>query len=401
MYKTFEEAKKHDYKYWGDKPVMKLNEKSINSTIIKKEINELSTDSINEYEWEKVDLGDEERMQEVANFITENYERGNESSYIVVYDAERLRWEMNNVGYFLTLKDKKIIGLIGFTYRTVQVYSDIHTMTEPVYMCCAKENRHKGVARKLMDKVINESLKMGVNKGIFCDNIIVPKPVATIRQYSRPLNYKKLRANDFVEICGVDENSIHEKMRINLRPDNRYIVAEKTEENINLVYKFYNEYMETFCLHAVLSKNEISNLLFDSRYVKTIFALDKDKKPVDFITYMHYDIINPDNKESNNKIKAANILMYSSNKIRVDLLFINVLKHISQDGIYIVYINDMMHTNDMILSNVKNADEDTDDEEQNATYDNCVIKTGKKTFINLYNWKCKTMRQDMVSWFIF
>ena len=112
------------------------------------------------------------------------------------------------------------------------------------------------------------------------------------------------------------------------------------------------------------------------------------------------DILNP-NKETDNIIKTANILMYSSIETRVDVLFVNVLKHINMDKIHLVYINDMMHANDAILSNVKLSNEDTDDEEENATYDFNIIKTSKKTFINLYNWQCGKFKQNMVSWLIF
>jgi len=93
--------------------------------------------------------------------------------------------------------------------------------------------------------------------------------------------------------------------------------------------------------------------------------------------------------------------MYSANNVRSDLLFINILKQISYDKIHVIYINDMMHSNEAILSNVKNADEDTDDEEETAVFDMNIVKTSKKTFITLYNIECESLKQTMVSWLIF
>ena len=61
----------------------------------------------------------------------------------------------------------------------------------------------------------------------------------------------------------------------------------------------------------------------------------------------------------------------------------------------------MPHSNKIILSNVKNADEDTDEEEENAVYDMNIIKSNKKIFLNLFNWKCNTFTQNMVSWLLF
>tara|TARA_B110000908_G_C10256667_1_gene456024 strand:- start:529 stop:1752 length:1224 start_codon:yes stop_codon:yes gene_type:complete len=393
--------------YWNNKPVMKLNDIVGRSSYLRNDakLNTNTTQTTNlptGYTWNKVDICDDKCMAYISLFLSEHYKRGTNSEYTITYTNDLIRWQMGNNGYFMTINDNQnnIVGLIGYTYRTLQIYSDKITITEPLYMCCLPNYRHKGIARVLMDETIKQSKMMGINKGLFCNNQIVPTPVATIRQYSRPIDYKKLREHDFIEVSGVKDEIAHDRTRIKLRPTSRYIVAEKTEENINTVYRLYNEYMTTFNLHLVMTKQELVNYLFDEKYVKTILALNEENKVVDFISYNFYDILNP-NKETDNIIKTANILMYSSIETRVDVLFVNVLKHINMDKIHLVYINDMMHANDAILSNVKLSNEDTDDEEENATYDFNIIKTSKKTFINLYNWQCGKFKQNMVSWLIF
>jgi hypothetical protein len=271
----------------------------------------------------------------------------------------------------------------------------------------------RNIEKPLMDETIRQSVIYGIDKGVFCDNRIVPKPIATFRQYSRPINYKKLRENDFVEIGGVDDELVHNKTKINLKPNKRYVFAENNEKNIDIVYDLYNRYMNTFCFHMVLTKKDIENYLFNEKYARTYIIMsdpDNDEtnsgqihtnKPIDFVTYNYYDIINTENKTSDNVIKAANVLMYSSNEARPDIIFINLLKQLSFDKIHIVYVMDMMHSNKIILSNVKNADEDTDEEEENAVYDMNIIKSNKKIFLNLFNWKCNTFTQNMVSWLLF
>jgi glycylpeptide N-tetradecanoyltransferase len=362
----------------------------------------LITELPNGYTWNKIDICDEKNMSFISSFLTKYYKRGSNSQYTVIYTNDLIRWQMCNTGYFMTVNDSNniIVGLIGYTHRTMQLYSNRMTITEPLYMCCLPNYRNKGIARVLMDETIRQSAMLGIDKGLFCNNRIVPTPVATIRQYSRPLNYKKLREHGFIEINGVNDDLAHDRTRVKLRPTDRYIVAEKTEDNINIVYRLYNEYMNTFNLHIVMTKHELVNYLFNEKYVKTILVLDETKNVVDFISYNFYDIINP-NKETDNEIRTANILMYSALETRIDVLFINVLKHINMDKIYLLYINDMMHTNNAILSNLKLSTDDTDDEEENATYDFNIVKTAKKTFINLYNWKCEKFKQNMVSWLIF
>lgn len=415
MATSYNEAKTKQSKYWKNKPVMKVTDRVIvpkqissDSDMSARFARENWTKLPENYSWDKIDISDYENMEKVCVFLSEHYRRGSESDYIVKYDVDQINWEMCHKGYFLVVNDNKnnIVGVVGFTFRTLRLMSDIYTCTEPMYMCCSKKYKGTGIPKVLMDEISRQSLLTGINKGICGNNRIVSRPVATIRQYSRPLNYKKLREHDFIEISGVDDDIVHTKTKINLKPNRRYVVAEKTQDNIDLVYSLYKQYMETFNLSMVLTKTEIENYMFNDKYVKTIIIMsdeeDGPQKPIDFITYNFYDIVDTNAKpDTDNIIKTANVLMYSSNIVRVDLLFINILKQISYDKIHIVYINDMMESNEVILSNVKNADEDTDDEEENATYDMNIVKTRKKTFITLYNIECESLKQSMVSWLIF
>ena len=239
---------------------------------------------------------------------------------------------------------KKIVGLIGITFRTVQLCGDMMTVTEPMYLCCDEKYKNTGIANILMDEATKQSLMFGFDKGVFCTNYIVSKPITTFRQYARSINYKKLKENEFVEIAGVNDDDVHNQLRINLNPNKKYVYAERNETNIELVHKLYTQFMESFNIHVVMNKSEIENYFFDDRYVKTYLVLNDDFEPVDFISYNFYEIYNT-KKSENNVMKMANILMYTSNEVRADLLFINILKQIAADKIHNVFITDMMHSN--------------------------------------------------------
>ncbi|VBB17873.1 glycylpeptide N-tetradecanoyltransferase 1 [Yasminevirus sp. GU-2018] len=411
MSRSYIEAKTHQSKYWKGKPVMKLSDRATTVREIKKDTDmekfkrPTETNLPTGYTWGVIDVCDSEKMQVVCDLLNQHYRRGSESEYIVKYDPDRISWEMCHKGYFLTVNDQSgnPVGVIGFTYRTLQLEEQRYSVVEPMYMCCEKKYRGTGIAKVLMDETVRRSTLTGINKGVFCTNVIVSKPIATIRQYSRPLNYKKLREHDFIDIAGVDDDDAHAKTKINLKPNKKYVVAKKTDENVNIVYDLYKKFMSTFNVSAVLTKIEVENYMFDEKYVKTLLVYDEEgDKPVDFITYNFYDIIDTNKTAGeDNVIKVANILMYSSNCVRPDLLMINVLKQISYDKIHIVYLNDMMHSNEAILSNVKNGDEDTDDDERGAAYDMNLIRTRRKTFLNLFNIESGVYKQTMVSWLIF
>lgn len=420
---SYKDGLEHNYDYWKHKPVMTLTDKYNNSsnygeivTNIKSSNN--PTNLPGGFRWTKIninsiqddnDFDDNNQFDMIAisHFLTKHYRRGTNSDYTMTYDPEYLKWQFNNTGHFMVILDRtdNIAAVIGYTVRRVMIHDKNVTMTEPLYMCCDPKYKNKGISKVLIDETIRQSAIEGYKYGIFCDNVIVPSPVATIRCYSRPLNYKKLKSHEFITISNVDDNLAHDKTRIKLKPNKNYVTADKTESNISIVHNLYNEYMKSFNIHMIMTANDIENYFFNDKYVKTMIVMDDKNVPIDFISYNYYDIYHLDemNKSENvtNTIRAANILMYSSINVRSDVLFINAFKQMSWDKCDIVYINDMMHSNEAILSNVKNADEDTDDEEENACYDMNIVRVHKKTYINLFNWKCNRLRQNMISWLLY
>ena len=421
MSSSYAHANEKKFKFWKNKPVMKINDNIYVSQHIKNEDEmkkykkDTETALPPKYTWGKVDICNEDSFPEVCEFLTNNFKRGlDDTEYIIEYTPDMIRWQMCNSGYFMVIRDPKglLIGTIGFCPRVAQVFQDRLTVMEPMYMCCLPEYREKGIAKVLIDETIRQSLMVGYNHGIFCTNRIVPSPIATIRYYSRPLNYKKLKSHDFVSISQVDDDIAHDKTRIKLAPHKKYKIAEKTEKNIKIAHKLYSRYMQTFNVHCVMGLREIENFLFDSKFVRTVFIYNEKGKVVDFASYTIYDIVDTNfesredyeelkHKQDCEKIRTANVFMYTSNKTRTDLIFINLLKQISFDKIHLAYIPDIMHTNNALLSKIKKGDEDTDDEEADATYDLSAIKTSKKTFINLFNWQCEKINQNMVSWILF
>jgi hypothetical protein len=92
--------------------------------------------------------------------------------------------------------------------------------------------------------------------------------------------------------------------------------------------------------------------------------------------------------------------MYSANNTTPELLFINILKQLSYDKIHVVYINDVMRNNEIILSETYDALEESDCEDEKQ-YDMNLIKTYYKSYLNLFNIESPTFTQNMISWLIF
>lgn len=409
--RTFKEANELEYKFWKAKPVQRFSDKGLvtshqirNSDEIREKYGKNAESKLpSGYKWRVIKI-DSDDMCLIVDFLNKYFRKG----YVTQITVDKIRWETMNRGFFISAvnDNNQIVGCIGLTERTVQINSSCRTVADAIYLCTSEELRKTDLSKVLINEIIRRGVLENYDVGTFCTDSIVPSPIATIRYYTRPLNYKLLKANEFVGIHEVDDDLAHDRIRIKLKAPRSIYLAEKTNENVEIVHRLYTEYMKSFNLHHVMTIEEVAHYFFDERYVRTIFYEDSDHKIVDFLTYRFYEIVNTNrevgpNDEFGNIIKATNIFTYSSNYHRPDILLINAFKVISRENHHLVYVPDMMGSSEVILSNVKRCDEDTDDEEENALFDQHIIKSRKKQFVNLFNWKSPLLTQEMISYLIF
>lgn len=396
---TYTEAKQQKSSFWRTKPVMKFNERYLTVSC---QIDPclISTDHElpHGYTWETVCLSNVPRMTDVANFVQDHAMNPEIAApFVRQYTVADILWQIGAVGCFLLVTaGNTICGLIGISIKNAQIWNDQVRIAQPMFLTVDPKYRKTGLAQTLMDEAIFIAQKTySVMSGLFCTNRIVPAPVARIKHFCRPINYRYLHEVHFLDIPDIDIEAAHNKTKIRLKPNPKYKPADKTEFNVNTVYDLYTKFMKTFNLHLVLSVEEVAAYFFADA-VKTLIIYNDKNEPVDFVTYNTYDAIDKDKT-----VKCANILMYSSLKTQEDVIIINTLKQMSADGIHVVFISDIMGTSDVVLSKNRYPYEDTDDEDQNMAYDVNFVVTPKRTFINLFNWKCPLLKQTMTSWLLF
>lgn len=405
------EAQDKSYRFWKSKPVIKYGTKPVTSnkildaeTVRTKYETDVETTLIDGYRWMTIDVASNEfENSGIIEFINNNIS----NQYVTHVTADRIRWEVNGSGTFIcAVHNDMIVGCVCICRKTLQINDSTQNVCEPSYLYVSPDMRGTGLVKVIINEAIRQAVNAGCDVGSFCTDRIVPSPIATIRYYTRPLNYKYLKANDFVSVGEVDDDVAHDRIKIKLRPPKSVRIAENTDENVQLVHDLYVESMKSFNLHHVLSLEEIRHYFFDDRFVQTILYEDENGDVVDFLTYRYYDIVNtgrptnPDDKYGN-IIRATAIFAYSSNFFRSDILVINAFKVISLARHHLVYIPDTMSSNEIILSEVKVSDEDTLDEEEHALFDQHIMKSRKKQFVNLFNWSCPLMTQEMVSYLLF
>jgi len=388
--------------YWKNKPVMRFNEKVFHeseiiplNTMPKKYTDDKLTVLPDNFQWRETDQEDELTMKPIIDLINEN----DLNEFRQLVDHQAIEWKMGNGGKFISIVDdqQKICGTIGFNMATIGLGELEKLVCVPYYFVIDHQYRESGMAKVLMDRLINYSFKFGVDAGCFSTNRIISAPIVQLRHYFRPLNYKYLMERKFIDIEDVDQEVAHNRTKIRLKPNPLYVRAELNEKNLQTVYELYKKQRTTYYLSRKLNIDEIQNYFFNNKYCTTLLVYD-EKNPngeaIDFVSYTTYSVVGKDLME----IRCADIIQYSTHKTREDVLIMNTLKQISMDGIHIVNMTDQQNSSEVLLSTSHYANEDTDDEERTAVYDLNFIKSSKKTMINLFNLKGTLIRPNMVSW---
>lgn len=388
--------------YWKNHPVMRFNERvnretliSPKETLLERYVDNKLAKLPDGFHWYETDTVDNRLTGPIIDFIQKN----DDSTFRQILDHHMILWKMGINGKFVSIVDDKqqICGTIGFNWGSIQLGEIDRLVCIPYYFVIDPSYRGSGMAKVLMDRVIANSFKFGIDAGCFATNRMVSAPIVQLRHYLRPLNYKYLVERKFIDIEDVDQEIAHNRTKIRLKPNPLYIRAESTEQNVRKVYELYERQRTNYYLSRKLSIDEIQNYFFDEKYCTTLLVHDDSNPtgdPIDFIAYHTYVVIGADQME----IRCADIIQYSTQKTREDILIINALKQISMDGIHIVNMTDQQNSDDVLLCTSHLANEDTDDEERTAVYDLNFIKSSKKTMINLFNLKGTLIRPNMVSW---
>lgn len=404
---TLNEAKSHEYSYWKNKPVKHINDpnnkKGQYENLKKRSLySSVEPIDVKMLDWTSVNLSDDSELNEVTCFINEHYVTDQQEKFTLHYEPQFIKWALGSDGELLTLKyGSNILGTVGFTIRNMTVENHTGTFGEVNFLCVhpkyrsinkkksTKKTQH--IVHVLIDEAIRRIVNKGTVKGIFTTEKYIPTPTATIRFFHRPLNYRKLFKHKFTILPG-DVDSIHTRFAESIEPQEYYKVAK--EDNINEIFDLYNEYAIKYNISVKYSKDELKHYLF-SPFTKT-YVMESKGEIVDFVSYY---VLSQSVKGSDEKIKGAYLFLYSCNKEDIQLLASNVIRLITRDTDCDVFnVTDVMNNSDFLLSNKKYADEESDQEDYEKSYDHKFIKGSGKLNLNFFNFGTSRMHSGQICW---
>jgi glycylpeptide N-tetradecanoyltransferase len=410
---THRESKNHKYNYWKNKPVIRtdnMNKRGQIEDITKRKLY-TSPDPINlnMLEWHTVDFNNNEDVEPVIDFINSNYVTNTRNKFRLYYTSESVKWALGDGSLVVIKLGSNIVGTVGYTIRDMVVEQFTEKFGEVNFLCVHKKYRssykNKNVNNKkksnkkkqylvhvLIDDAIRRIYNEGGRQGLFTTTKYIPTPTTTFRYFHRPLNYRKLHEHGHTILEG-DVDSIHRRFTDKTEPMDYYHVAEK--EHLKTILSLYNEYMKKFNVYVKYSLKELEHYLFND-YTRTYVMKDKTGKIVDFVSYyITYQSITG----SDEKIKNANLFLYSCIKEDIQILAPNVIRLILRDTDCDVFtVTDSTDNSDFLLSNKIYPDEDSDCEDVQKAYDHKFFKGTGKSYLNFFNFGTSRMHSGQVCW---
>ena len=385
--KSINEAKRHVYSWWKGKPVHNLDEVVARSEKIESNLARRAPHVVSEepmkipgaMEWLIVDLGNDVEMEKIASFLRTYY--GTEKIKLEC-TIEFMRWTLGRQGVLIALVTnvgKTICGVVGATIMNMMMYDKKERFGQPLFLCAHPIYRKKKLAGVLIDEMTRRLNLMGVSQGLFATKLCVPTPIAHIRIYYRPLNYKRLI--DLKYLSSDSDKSEYFGIEID---STKYVPMK--EENVGRVLELYGKWMDRFNVYNRYDEGEFRDLLLGP-IVRSYVLEDLNGKIVDFLSFYECNFV-----FDGKVVKVAHMFLYSANGIMAGDVIDNVVKLAKGLGFDLLLVPDVMTLGDALLTKEKAVDEDSEVEEYERMYEHQCTKTTDRMFVNLFNWKCPPVR---------
>jgi len=192
--------------FWDTQPVPKFlesKEKGITQgPLEKKEIKDVRAEPYalpDAFEWVEIDITKDIGLNEVYDFLRDNYVGDRSGNYRFRYTPQFIRWALTPPDYHkdwiigVRVKaNKKLVGFISGVPLKVSIRGTVVEMTAIDFLCIHTKLRTKRLAPVLIKEVTRRINLKGIWQAIYTVGKPIPTPIAYTRYYYRSINYKKL-----------------------------------------------------------------------------------------------------------------------------------------------------------------------------------------------------------------
>lgn len=410
-------AKKYQYKFWKNKPVLRFDKKSYESDYIENLSDRKTYESVNSLKlptgtkWINVDMNDNIMMRLVVDFLDKHYTTDKTNSFKFEYTIDFIKWALGESGSLVAIISENndvLYGTIGASIQTMTVFYRTEKFGIANFLCVHPDYRHKNVSCILIDEMTRRLHKNGINAGCFTTQKCVPSPTTVMRYYHRPLNYIKLHKSGFCDMI-VEKKSDPEQMddllqkyqkkfnELSEMPSN---YSEMTADNLSDVFKLYKSFTSRLNIHLKFATEHELGYFLLNKFVKSYVIRDKSNNIVDFVSYYTLQSTSLNNSDEE-KINEGNLFLYTCNTYSGDSMITNILKIAKYNNVDVFNVFDTSVMSTVLLTKDTAIDYESDFEDNTKIYEHKFLKGSAKLYFNFFNWKCSEIKPTQILFPVF
>lgn len=289
-----------DHPFWNTQPV-NMAKKEVAGKIFDEKL-------LGEYKLVEFKM---EELEDVINFLDENYVEDKNSKFRLTYTKEFLKWQIENKyskpEYALCLKkNDKIVGFIQGRIIKLKIMEDVLDLALINFLCIHRDNRNKRMAPILISEIRKRFNKNGIEKAIFTGGIDLPFKFSYVRYYHHIINIPKLERLGF-------SNGLKSSKKFRIRENTRLLRESDLEDLLDL----YNKEAQLYELAEIHDIHTLKYTFLNREGLVTTLVYEENGKITEFGTIFRVDT---SAKEFNELIKTAYLYFHNSEEIVSDLL---------------------------------------------------------------------------------
>jgi glycylpeptide N-tetradecanoyltransferase len=375
--RTFEEAKKYNYKFWSSQPIQDLNNNDFKESPISK------LDNMNliklPYQFQFVTLDISEHCDKISEFLNKYYVEDTDSEFRLHFSSDFLRWHIKKPNYHPELclgievkSNNQLVGFISGIPIKHQLNMNTLDTIEINFLCVHPKLRNKEMATVLISEIKRRSIDLGYQQAFYTTERYIPKPFFTAKYYHRAINIIKLIETKFIKINNkIKIDDLIKYFDIRDEPFNDNFVKME-EQHILSVYDKFNDYMERYNFYPIYSIDEFKHIFYNNKYVSSYVLLDDDDEVLDFISYYKLPTKILKFNQKHDFINIGYVYYYTSIEETPYRLIMDLIIVAKKEGIDVMNILDIME-NESHLNSLK-----------------FELGTGRLNY-NIFNYKVKSI----------
>jgi glycylpeptide N-tetradecanoyltransferase len=356
--KNKDEAKAWTFKFWGSKPVPKVEESQPAVSIIDLDVKEkygAQAKMFQPYSWTEFDLASDREVDDVCAFLNKNYKLDSGDNFRLYFTRDYLRWSLGLNGRVIGIRSNGVIGgVVAMSAAKFQVFERELEIADVNYLCIHQKLREKGLAQMFIDEISRyAACNENVIVGSFTTQRYVPTPMCRVEFYHRPLNYEKLYNANFIFL----ENGVSLDKAVSMfmvKYNLKHKVIKMSEDYYDDVYNMLCKYQDKYNYYQKYSRREFEHFFKNSSIVSSYIILGNGGEVLDFFSYYklpYYVVASANNSKTPKFINAVYMHMYTSLNVTQLTIFKSAILSAYEEGNDVLNCTDIMENVDILFDN--------------------------------------------------